>query len=347
MAVKVSDHVGEKTQVEADVTSLDDPLAPPEGSAPSEYVASIFPGREIPLEASVTETLAKLEVALGMPIWLILQGQPDHPFGEIDGDLAHAFRHEKDRLTPGEPVALVINSPGGNARSAYEIARLICRRCGGFTAIVPDRAMSAATLLVVGAQEIVMGTDAALGPLDAQLWDPETETYDSVLNEVQALERLRAYALESIDETMFLLVRRTGKKVDSVLPHVIRFVTESTRPLFEKIDVVHYNERARMLRVAEEYAVRLLRGRLAPDLPKHHHGTDRARDIASHLVEKYPEHGFTIEPEEAKAIGLPVKQLTDETSSLMEDLWVAVQGVTAIGQFEEREALHGVKENPA
>ena len=78
--------------------------------------------------------------------------------------------------------------------------------------------MSAATLLTLGADGILMGPDASLGPLDAQIFDIETEMYGSVLNEVQALERLRAYALESVDETMQLLVTRTGKRVETLLP---------------------------------------------------------------------------------------------------------------------------------
>jgi len=191
--------------------------------------------------------------------------------------------------------------------------------------------MSAATLLTLGSDAILMGPDASLGPLDAQIMDTETETFGSVLNEVQALERLRAYALESVDETMQLMLSRTGKRVETLLPQVLRFVSDSMQPLLTKIDVVHYNERARILKVGEEYAVRLLR-RLHPEVPGR---PDVARRIASTLVESYPEHGFWIDREEAKQIGLAVVDTDDKLDGILQALWTGVQGVTAIGMFEE------------
>jgi len=273
--------------------------------------------------------IVDLQNELRMPVMLLVQDAGSD--FEVDDYLVHLLRHQRDLLPVGEPVALVLNSNGGSARCAYGLARILHRRCGGFTAIVPDAAMSAATLLTLGADSILMGPDASLGPLDAQVLDTETETYGSVLNEVQALERLRAYALESVDEAMQLLLTRTGKRVETLLPHVLRFVTDSMQPLLAKIDVVHYNERARILKVGEEYAVRLLR--------RHHPTTpgrpDMARQIASTLVESYPEHGFWIDREEAKEVGLPVASPDEKLDTILDALWNGVQGVTAMGMFEE------------
>jgi hypothetical protein len=295
------------------------------GTKTATYRASIYPGSEDTLPTPLGAALSKLEAGLGMPVWLLLQDDHAGPFAHLDEEVVKAFRSEKRHLPDGQ-LAFVINSPGGQASSAYELATFLRRKCGGFTAVVPDAAMSAATLFTLGADSILMGEDAVLGPLDAQVWDVEAETYNSALNEVQALERLRAYALESIDETMWLLVQRTHKRVDSLLPHVLRFIADMTRPLMEKIDVVHYNERARILKVAEEYAIRLLR----PNYPD-----SAARMIAASLVEKYPEHGFRIDREEAKRIGLHVGDPTGEQAGVLEDLWGKLQGVNAVGRLEE------------
>jgi hypothetical protein len=294
-------------------------------------------GEELP--AKLSKPVLDLQNELGMPVMLLLQDQTSEslPLGDLDDFLVHALRHQRDRLPKDEPVALVLNSPGGSARCAYGLARILHRRCGGFTAIVPDAAMSAATLLTLGADRILMGPDASLGPLDAQLLDIETETYGSVLNEVQALERLRAYALESVDETMQLLLGRTGKRVETLLPHVLRFVTDSMQPLLNKIDVVHYNERARILKVGEEYAVRLLHRHHPPVSGR----PDIARQIASILVESYPEHGFWIDREEAKKIGLPIAPPDEKLDAILEALWNGVQNVTAIGMFEEVDSEQG------
>ena len=55
---------------------------------------------------------------------------------------------------------------------------------------------------------------------------------------------------------------------------------------------------SRILKVGEEYAVRLL---------KPIHGEEKAKQIAEALVSNYPEHGFVIDCIEAKNIGLQIE----------------------------------------
>lgn len=73
-----------------------------------------------------------------------------------------------------------------------------------------------------------------------QVFDFEREDYSSALNEVQALGRLNAFALQAVDTGMILFSGRSGKTLGSLLPMVQDFVAEVMRPLFEKIDTVHY-----------------------------------------------------------------------------------------------------------
>lgn len=305
-----------------------------EDTPETSYFASIYPGPNTPLDDELGAILAKFQASLGMPVWLCIQTHTsDTPFPHLEQPLLDDFRSHKDELPEDSPVALIIESPGGEARAAYGLARLLVRRCGSYVAVVPDSAMSAATLLVLGAKSILMGPDAAIGPLDAQIYDHDTETYGSALNEVQALERLRAFALESVDSAMFLMLGRTGKRISTLLPDVFSFIADMTRPLLESIDVVHYNERARMLKVAEEYAVRLLGS--TQQAAEDHLMPDDARRVASSLVEKYPEHGFPIDEEEARGLGLPVTETTEEQVALLEALWPAIRGITVMGQLQE------------
>jgi hypothetical protein len=165
----------------------------------------------------------------------------------------------------------------------------LCRHAGGFTAVIPSYAKSAATLLSLGADRIIMGVDAELGPLDAQLWDSDREERTSALDEIQALERLHTAALEQLDETMLTMMAGTQKRTEVMLPIACRFVSNMMAPLLEKIDTVHYAKQSRILKVAEDYATRLL-------LP--HHGPKAAGAIADRLVNGYPEHGFVIDRKE-------------------------------------------------
>ena len=168
-----------------------------------------------------------------------------------------------------------------------------------------------------------MHSDAELGPIDAQILDPERERRASALDEVQSLERLHAQALNLVDATMYLLIQRTPKRTDVLIPIVLNYVAQTMRPLFEKIDTVHFTAMSRTLKVAEAYALRLL-ARKNPDT---------AKRIAEMLVYDYPDHGFIIDYDEAKEIGLGVEQMTGKLASIVEAMYPNLGKFTAIGSI--------------
>ncbi len=113
--------------------------------------------------------------------------------------LYHGFLEKKADIALKDRVGLLIRSPGGQINWAYKIVRLFQRRTEEFFTIVPFYAKSAATLIALGGKQIIMGSEAELGPLDVQLWNEETEEYSSALDAVQAFERLNSYALTAFD----------------------------------------------------------------------------------------------------------------------------------------------------
>ncbi|MGD0197174.1 MAG: hypothetical protein ABSC56_04615 [Solirubrobacteraceae bacterium] len=283
------------------------------------------------------EAVLALENVMSRPVWVLIEGGRP-PFDEIDGGMSRAFFGEREQMKDCQgPPALLIDSLGGQAGSAYRIASLFRRHCGEFAAVIPRMAKSAATLLALGASEIYLGSDAELGPLDAQLWDTDREEYSSALDEVQALERLNSVALDVVDQAMFLLINRTGKKTGILLPPVLHFAAELMQPLLDKIDTVHYTQLSRVLKVAEDYATRLLQPM---------YSEDDAKAIARHLVNAYSEHGFAISREELG--NLLTESLVDadpQTQSYvdrLEELLVERQRTfSALGRIERRDAANG------
>jgi hypothetical protein len=286
-----------------------------------------FPATNQDLPPEFVDAVQQLENSIKLPVWLLVQAGVEN--WDILGDLVTgAFRAlRKMGLQRGQRVALLIDSRGGQARSAYEIATILRRHCGGFVALIPRMAKSAATLLALGADEIILGEYGELGPLDVQVIDPEREERLSGLDEVHSLERLNAFAMTALDKAMILFANRTGMKAKTLLPHVTRFVADLTGPLFGHIDVVHYTQMSRALKEGEEYARRLLRRRL---------GLDDANAIARQLVENYPEHGFIIDQDEAKTLGLRLKEPTDDQLRIMDDVAEHLNELTAIGRITKR-----------
>lgn len=70
---------------------------------------------------------------------------------------------------PDVPIDLVLQTPGGLALAALQIARAIGRRQAPVTVFVPHYAMSGGTLIALAASEIVMSPHAVLGPIDPQI----------------------------------------------------------------------------------------------------------------------------------------------------------------------------------
>lgn len=286
------------------------------------YTADIYYGEKAELDDELAHLLCQLQGQFGnLPLWLFLLG------GEsiFDG-LQHEFLERKSQISSEQPALLLIDSLGGNARVAYQIARLFNRRAG-FIALIPRHAKSAATLLALGAHQIYLGSDAELGPLDAQLADVEREGIISALDEVHTLEQLNAAALNVFDQAMLLLLGRTGKKIETILPHTLEYAANVIRPLIENIDAVHYTQMARVLQVAEEYAIRLLSSK---------HAEKETKNIAGRLVKQYPEHEFVIDFDEAKKIGLKVEKPSPELDAIFDALIPKLnEGLTLLGQFKE------------
>jgi Serine dehydrogenase proteinase len=289
---------------------------------PPAYYATGMPAPNAIVDADLASIVIQMESVLKCRVFLMLCGGSC----EMDDDLKETVYSQHEHMNPNERVALLLDSPGGQARSAYQISTMLRKYSSEFICIIPRYAKSAATLLSLGASKIYLGQFGELGPLDAQVHDPQREEYSSALDEVKILERLHMSAAYGVDRLMPLLIGRTGKRVSDILPLVLKFVSDTMRPMVEKIDTVHYSQMSRVLKVAEDYAIRLLQP---------HFSKDRAETIARRLVEAYPEHGFVIDGREAKQIGLQVADPPKPLALLINQLYTLVGDHHLVGFLRE------------
>lgn len=92
-------------------------------------------------------------------------------------------------------IDLILNSNGGDAYTAYKMLKQLRSKCKSLRVIIPLAAKSAATLLSLGADEIVMGVQSELGPLDAQIEHPIVEGIDlSAMDGVRSIDFLSGFA---------------------------------------------------------------------------------------------------------------------------------------------------------
>lgn len=114
-----------------------------------------------------------------------------------DADMLEGILQRTD-LSRG--LLLFVDSPGGDGLAAERIIK-VCRsysKTGDFTVLILGKAKSAATMISFGANKLIMGKTAELGPIDPQL-TLETDGHKkvfSICNIVKSYEKLFQQAVK-------------------------------------------------------------------------------------------------------------------------------------------------------
>ena len=189
-------------------------------------------------------------------------------------------------------LVVILESGGGDIDAAYNLAHLL-RQYGekGFKFVIPRWAKSAATLLACSGDEILMTPVAELGPLDPQI------------TEMNALEgRIEQFSPLHIESTLEL-IREEYKNGNKELADGLmqRLQYPLTLGNFKK-----------SLELSKQYLEKLLTSGMLKD------NAQKAQDASIRLTEGYADHGFCINIEEAKSIGLTVSNVPVD---YLPDVW--------------------------
>jgi Serine dehydrogenase proteinase len=210
-----------------------------------------------------------------------------------------------------DDLDLIVQSSGGDIHAAYLIMSMLRERMnkgkGKLVVCVPSRAQSAATLLCLGADQILLGDLAALGPLDAQIrmgvTDAGTPNYISALHLLKALSRLQEFSLESFTAMASHLDAHQASH-DAQVKYGIKYSHAITRPLFEHIQSGEVGYWDQMLKTGEEYGRRLLeRGDLVMEDIEISR-KDHIKSIVHQMVFEYPSHELVIDRGVLKELSL-------------------------------------------
>ena len=99
-----------------------------------------------------------------------MEARPEVPSGALSvgmGDV-NGFMEACSNAKDSTKLDLILTSPGGSAEAAESIMGYLRTQFDHIRVIVPVAAMSAATMMALSADEIVMGTHSQLGPIDPQ-----------------------------------------------------------------------------------------------------------------------------------------------------------------------------------
>lgn len=222
----------------------------------------------------------------------------------------------------GGNVDVIVHGPGGCICCAYRIARELHRRFEQVTVFVPAKAKSAATLIALAADELVLGELGELGPLDAQF--SKSQKADaapdrSCLERFQALNQVQQHARETFGELVQVVMGNSEMGVEEAARIATEFTARTFAPMYSQIDPASLAAGARDLEVGLGYADRVLR-RYRPQLYAEH-----GPAVIQHLVNGYPSHGFVIDLEELADLGIPARGPAPEEAPILSALADALQ----------------------
>ena len=233
--------------------------------------------------------LAKIASRLGGPLiayW-------NNPMGSVCQNDVVALYELLERLSPQETVYLFIKSNGGNGQSSLRLVNLLRQYCKKLVALVPLECASAATMIALGANEILMGPMAYLTAVDT-----------SLTHSLSPIDRDNDRVSVSLDE-LTRVIRLWEKQEDHEKENPYQSLFQYVHPL-----VIGAVDRA------ESLSIMLCRELLA------FHITDEqvADQIAATLNSKYPSHTYPILMEEARRIGLKADPMPAEVNTLLLEL---------------------------
>ncbi len=213
-------------------------------------------------------------------------------------------------LGPVDRLGVVLFSGGGDIDEAYLLAtylQSIARE--RLVVYVPRYAKSAATLLALAGDEVVMLPVAELGPVDPVIYDPRTGRY---------------VPLQSILEILNLLSRG----------EISRDVVNA---ILERLPVIELGDYKRAVEHNAELCAKVLASRMMRGEP------GRAREVAARLV-SFKQHSAAITVRDSREMGLRVREAEGEEAECLwklHELWV--ENVVELETSQPPEAVEPVE----
>lgn len=263
------------------------------------------------LFAKTQAKIEKIASLLGGPLityW-------NNPRGSVCHSDVLALYEVLGGLGQHETIYLFIKSDGGSGQDSLRLVSLLRQYCKRLVALVPLECASAATMITLGADEILMGPTAYLTAVDT-----------SLNHALSPVDRDNDRVSVSLDE-LTRVIRLWGGQQSTSTENPYKSLFNYVHPL-----VIGAVDRA------ESLSIMLCRELLA------YHIKDEkvAYQIAGTLNSKYPSHSYPILLDEARKIGLKAAPLPPQINELLLDLnqCYSEMGQKATTDFDEMRA-HG------
>jgi len=254
------------------------------------------------------EIIKKIEELRGSKV--ITYATSDRP-GPVNArvamDIIPIISAQLRRIGKQEKIDLVLYSAGGDTMVPWRLVSMIREYCNQFSIIIPYKAHSAATMISLGADEIVMSDMSELSPID-----PSTANVFNPVDPQNPQSRI-PISVEEVMSYFDLAKNKFGIKSDEELTKIFNKFVEST-PSIHPLALGNVNRTHNLIKLL---AKRLLKSH------KEHLKEEDVDKIIKFLTEDLYSHQYYIGRKEARE-ELGIKTVIDadkELADLMTEIY--------------------------
>ena len=260
------------------------PTKPPDDKAPlDDLLNRLEKERGHPVLVYWTTPLARISLAAEMPLFDQLRALKQSP--ELD---------------------LVLYTAGGDTEAPWRLISLIREYTKKLVVLLPHRALSAGTLIALGADDIIMTPMSALGPIDPSRRHP-------LLPKLEGAQEPEPISVQDMRHAMQFIREAASHNQEFVYtPEAMAQIFEA---LFDKIHPLAIGA------IEQSYALAKLIGERC--LSTHMKGDGdaaRIREIVGKLCDDYKSHQYQIGRAEAKELKLKVTDASGPVDEVLTEL---------------------------
>lgn len=234
--------------------------------------------------------------------------------GQIASDAVPELLYQLQALPPpSDAVDFLVVSIGGDPLVAWQMVSVIRERVSKFSVLVPYMAFSSATLIALGADEIVMHPHAHLGPTDPQIQTSRgRKNGDGPARTSFGTEDLAAFLRFAKDE-----VGLTDQS------HML----EVFKQFCQDVGAVPLGVAARSAQLTPLLGEKLLQLHMKTEGERR-----KAKSIVQKLTREFFHHGYRVSRTEAKEAGLKVARSDPAVESLVWSIWQSISDEMSVRQ---------------
>lgn len=231
------------------------------------------------------------------------------------------FPFHLDALSPANKISLILHTDGGDIIIAWSLVNLLRMFCKKFEVIVPSRAMSAGTIIALGADTIVMTKQGVLGAIDPSTNSP----FNPIIN-----GNNQSISVENVDSYFKLAHDKLGNNAN--IEKVFFYLTQHVNPIALG-NIYRAQNQIRML--SEKLLCMHMQNK-----------KDDIKKIIDFLCSASGSHDYTISRREAMELGLPIEEPNTETYEIINNIYTDIcEEMLITSPYYEDIELNGFKEN--